>query len=299
MIQKNMFLPYIFILVWFSLALGGATENVNTKSYKTFSDYWYQGKAELNRFALQQVRYGEMREGDAVLVFVTEDFLPDKQVKYEYKPADEQPVSTLKLNFTRKFLTGIYPYSIMSSVFTPIDASNGKTLKVTTSVQEWCGHTFMQLNYRNGQYSSQLRSYFQAESDQDVKIGNVWLEDALWTQIRIDPQNLPKGDFEVLPGTQYLRLSHKKSVPQEAVAILEVETSNSKKQFVYTLRYKNIPRELSIRFDTEFPFQIQSWEESNGDGELKTTAIRTNTLLLDYWTKNGNQDVVYREELGL
>jgi hypothetical protein len=157
----------------------------------------------------------------------------------------------------------------------------------------------MQFNYRNNQYHGQLRSYFQTESDQDVKIGNVWLEDALWTQIRIDPQNLPNGEFDVLPGTQYLRLSHKKSIPQEAKAILEVETSNNKKQFLYTITYKNIARELSIRFDTEFPYQIQSWEESNGNGGLKTTAVRTNTMLLDYWTKNDNNDAVYREKLGL
>lgn len=274
-------------------------QNISAKPYASFSDYWYQGKAELNRFELKQVRYGQVREGNAVLVFVTEDFLPDTQVKYEYKPADEQPVSTLKLNFTRKFLTGIYPYSMMSSIFTPIDANQGKTLKVTTSVQEWCGHTYMQFNYRDAQYHGQLRSYFQAENDQDLKIGNVWLEDAMWTQIRIDPHNLPGGEFDVLPGTQYLRLSHKKSMPQKAYASLKMETRNNKKHFLYTLTYKNISRELLIRFDTEFPYQIQSWEESNGNGELKTTAVRTNTMLLDYWTKNDNDDVVYRDQLGL
>jgi len=31
-----------------------------------FSDYWRQGLAELNRYRLEQVRYGEVHEGDAV-----------------------------------------------------------------------------------------------------------------------------------------------------------------------------------------------------------------------------------------
>jgi len=39
-----------------------------------FSNYWYQGKAEVNVFDLQQSRYGEVRPGKAVMIFVTEDF---------------------------------------------------------------------------------------------------------------------------------------------------------------------------------------------------------------------------------
>lgn len=53
------------------------------RTSNSFLDYRYQGKAELNRFDLQQERYGEIREGDAVLIFVMEDFLPETQVKYE------------------------------------------------------------------------------------------------------------------------------------------------------------------------------------------------------------------------
>ncbi len=108
------------ILVWLLVPISPDNTGLTANTNSSFSDYWYQGKAELNRFELKQVRYGEIREGDAVLVFVTEDFLPETQVKYEYKPVSEQPVSALKLNFTRKFLTGVYPYSMMSSVFTPV-----------------------------------------------------------------------------------------------------------------------------------------------------------------------------------
>ena len=75
----------------------------------SFGDYWYQGEAELNRYDLKQFRYGEMRGGDAVLIFVTEDFLTDKQVKYEYGPKPESAATVLKMNATRKFITGIYP----------------------------------------------------------------------------------------------------------------------------------------------------------------------------------------------
>ncbi len=39
-----------------------------------FWSHWGDGKAELDGYALTQPRYGELREGTAVLIFVTEDF---------------------------------------------------------------------------------------------------------------------------------------------------------------------------------------------------------------------------------
>ena len=41
------------------------------------SDYWDRGQAEVARYDLVQTRYGEPREGHAVLVFVTEPFRTD------------------------------------------------------------------------------------------------------------------------------------------------------------------------------------------------------------------------------
>ena len=83
---------------------------------QAFNSYWHAGKAELSKYSLQQSRYGELHEGHAVLVFVTERMNPKKQVKADRPGADTVPV--LKLNATRKFNTGIYPYSVMTSVFT-------------------------------------------------------------------------------------------------------------------------------------------------------------------------------------
>ena len=46
-----------------------------------FKDYWYAGKAEISSYKLEQARYGELRDGTAALILVTEDFLPELQVK--------------------------------------------------------------------------------------------------------------------------------------------------------------------------------------------------------------------------
>jgi hypothetical protein len=264
-----------------------------------FKKYWNQGKAELTRYDLSQARYGEIHKGEAVLIFVTEPFLTDKQVKFESGDSSTA-VQVLKLNFTRKFYTGIYPYSLMTSVFTPVDYHKNRTLKVTTSSQEWCGSMFLQMNFRNNHYDAQVRSYFQTEGDQNLTVNTSWLEDEIWTRIRLAPETLPIGNIDLVPGSQYIRLWHQQLTAQKAVATLE-EEGNLR---TYSIEYANIKRKVQIQFEKAFPYAITAWEETQpggfGDSGLLTTrAVRTKSLLLDYWTKHNNKDAHYRNELGL
>jgi hypothetical protein len=122
-----------------------------------FKSYWYAGNAELTSYKLVQARYGELREGHATLIYVTEEFLPKIQVKADYPNATNVPV--LKLNAVKKFNTGIYPYSIMQSTFYPV-ANNQHAIKVSSSMQEWCGHVYTQLNNKS-QFEVVSHSYFQ------------------------------------------------------------------------------------------------------------------------------------------
>jgi len=110
-----------------------------------FKKYWYAGEAEITSYKLEQARYGEIREGSAVLIYVTEPFHNQKQVKADGNNQDNIPV--LKLNSTKKYLTGIYPYSIMNSTFYPVN-DDSHAIKVSFSSQEWCGHVYAQLNNR-------------------------------------------------------------------------------------------------------------------------------------------------------
>jgi len=266
-----------------------------------FGKYWYQGKAELTRYELNQARYGEMHAGEAVLIFVTEPFLADRQVKLE-RGDPSKGVSVLKLNSVRKFFTGIYPYSLMTSTFTPVSFSTNRTrtLKVASSSQEWCGQTFTQLNLRGGRYEGALRSYFEEEGDRAFGFDAGWLEDELWTRIRLAPETLPTGDVTVVPGLQYARLWHKEVRPEKARASVGAETNEN----VFTLDYSTIPRKLVIRFEKAFPYKIVSWEETqpggfDGSPLLTTKAVATRSLLLDYWKRHNNADAHFRKELGL
>ena len=273
----------------------------NTSSKKTipltseFKKYWYGGKAEISSFELEQVRYGEIRKGNAVQVFVTEPFLADKQVKANYSNPDNIPV--LKLNSTKKFLTGIYPYSIMTSTFSPVKQP-GHALKVSNSVQEWCGQVYTQLNNRDS-FEVLSHSYFESEGDQNLRLEKTVLEDEIWNMIRMRPDSLPVGDFEAIPAMEYLRLNHKDIQAYEVNASMNV----SEGIVNYSLDYPQLGRSLEISFSQDFPHQIEGWTESinrgSGSGTLTSKALRIKTIKTAYWRQNSNRDLILRDSLGL
>jgi hypothetical protein len=267
-----------------------------------FNKLWYDGQAEVTSYDLKQARYGEIHDGQAVMIFVTEPFSKSKQVKVDQQNGTDDETSVMKLNFTKKFNTGIYPYSMMTSVFTPIDAGRSdKTLKVTTTSQEWCGHTFTQLNMNGDKYDVMLRSYFESEGDQNIEVSNVLLEDGIWNLIRTSPADLPTGELEIVPGTQYQRLSHEAFEVRTANAVLSTEGELG----VYTITYPHNKRTLAISFQQNFPHTIEGWEETYTSGwgaqaqSLTTTATKKVGLRTAYWSKNGVMDAHWREKLGL
>jgi len=270
---------------------------------KQFNDYWYQGKAEITSYKLEQARYGEIHNGTAVLVYVTEDFSKDKQVKLDYPGrAGDDAVKVMKLNTTKKFNTGIYPYSIMESVFTPVNRKDSpNTIKATASSQEWCGHSFTQLNLNDEGYKIQLNSYFESEGDQIKQLPKVWLENELWNLIRIDPAQLPVGKIKVIPSLVFQRLKHVEM--EEVNAIARLDKSGGKNTFL--LKFPSLNRELSIHFDDKFPYAINGWEESYQSGwgssakTLSTKATKMKSILSPYWSKNSVADSHLRKELGL
>ena len=279
--------------------------NVGTHSRKQFNDYWYPNGAEISRFALKQARYGELHLGDAVLIFVTEAMNPRLQVKADHPKETDIPL--LKLNAMRKFYTGIYPYSIMTSVFAPIDVeSYPLPLKITFTSQEWCGQVFMQLNLKENQYQIQNRSYFESESDKNFTLNKELSEDALWTLIRIAPRRLPTGEFRLLLSTLYTRLLHRPFAAHNVVGSFSAVSGKSLEGNALVRYEVQIPEErrvLRITFEREFPYRIQEWKDTHSsifNNEVLTTqATRTHSIMTDYWNKHRNKDRALLQELGL
>jgi len=270
-----------------------APSKPKTQLSEEFKSYWYAGEAEITSYKLEQARYGEMRDGTAVLVFVTEDFLPDAQVKADNYSESNIPV--LKLNATKNFNTGIYPYSIMQSTFYPV-ANNEHAIKISASIQEWCGQVYTQINNRED-FEVMSHSYFQSEADQNFSIKKTWTENELWAKLRIDPKSLPSGELSIVPSLEFTRLKHKDIKAYNAHASLNGGT--------YTITYPELNRTLKISFNSEFPYEISGWEETMVSGfgstakTLTTKASKLASIKSAYWGKNNNADERLRETLKL
>lgn len=314
--KKITLLSCVFLLgfLTFFTLMGSNFESNNEKDTSSQSlpepvySYWKNNKTEISSFELKQVRYGEIREGRAVMIFVTEPFLPKLQVKFDGKETDEQFVDVLKLNLERTFNTGIYPYSLMTSVFTPFTTNPEHPYKITTSSQDWCGQSFFQLNNRDDSFEINSFSYFQQFGDENKNIEKSILEDELWNTIRLDLNALPLGDIEIIPSSQYLRFVHlePKALSAKAELISVTDDPTGKEIYSYNIQYLEHDRTLEILFEKEIPHKILGWKETyyplifSGEKKLMTTvASLIKTINLDYWKKNSNADSVYRKELGL
>ena len=277
------------------------------KNNVAVDNYWSQGKAEVNVYEVSQNRYQENHSGQLVSVFVTEDFLTDKQVKNE-RYINENSTWILKNIQLKKFTTGVYDYSLFNSVFTPINRNKfPKSLKVSASSQEWCGTMYTQFNLiLDTDYKVEHRSYFESEGDRVTRIKKSYLEDEVFTVLRMNPLLLPVGTVQLIPPANYIQLKHLQIKSYKAITSLipydkkEISGSNLMQ---YKIVYPELNRSIRIVFENKAPYKIMGWFEkfpSSFDGKSRTTSIILKTQkMLPYWRQNSLNDKYLREELGL
>ena len=264
-----------------------------------FNAYWYAGKAEIKTYNLSQARYGELHQGRATVIFVAQPFLKKKGVKPDNFKKSSDRIPVLKMNLLKKFGTGIYPYSMMLSTFTPLKEPQGLT-KASASGQEWCGHIFSQMNKRKNHYDVVSYSYFESEGDSQFELPTIFTEDEIWSRIRLDYKNLPQGEIDIIPGLYYTRLEQHKFKAEKANATLHIDKTES----IYTLSYPERKRTLAITFNTAFPHEVIRWEETYADKRapnkrLTTTAILDQSKNIDYWNYSAEKHKSIRKELGV
>lgn len=268
--------------------------------------YWSDGLAEINRYELSQNRYNNIHDGHVIQVFVTEDFLTDKQVKNESYQSNKS-TSVLKRIETRHFNTGIYDYNMFSSAFTPFDVINyPKAIKITSTSQEWCGTTFTQLNSTNKGYKHTFNSYFEGEGDKISNIKNAVTEEELFTKLRMNPDLLPIGNFDLIPSSIVARLLHLKSKSVKSIGKVknysgqDFDGDNLKS---YTINTPELNRTVEIVYESDVPYKIVGWTDtypSIFDKKQRTTIAKlTHQIKEAYWSLNGKQDQNKRALLGL
>jgi hypothetical protein len=263
-----------------------------------FNTYWFAGKAELCSYDYTINRYDEPRTGYCVFVFVTEDLSKNKQVKLDNATqAGSDKVPVLKLNALQKFQTGIYDYSLMNSLFTPIDINNyPHSLKTTTTVQDWCGHVFTQMNLKGNKYHVKSFSYFEIEGDKESDTeGGAMLEDEIFTRLRINPESLPNKKIKIVPNLTYTRLRHKPIEAENASIEIKDEAAGVKSCIV---NYPDIKRRLVVSFEAFSPHKILGFTEFDGE-KIMSEAKLKKSMMSDYWAKHDLKSDPLRKELGL
>lgn len=271
-----------------------------------FWKHWGDGQAELSGYRLTQPRYGVLRAGTAVLIYVTEDFSDALRVKADpgrHPATDVFPV--LKLNFVRDFQTGIYDYNVLTSTFARI-APGWPVAKISFSSQEWCGHVYHQLLPRAGRIAGVFHSYFDSEADgsDDLPLPEGGLfEDQLpilvrgWLTEYVKPGQSRSVPF--LPSLLSARLEHRAlawgraTVSRSAQPVSVRVPAGTFQVSRWTVAVKGGP---TLTYDVEIssPYRLLRWASDRGEEGLLLKTAR-----LAYWKLNGPGGEAALKELGL
>lgn len=274
-----------------------------------FWEQWADGRAELAGYQLTQARYGELRQGEAVLVTVTETFAHGPRVKSDGGHPDEYPV--IKLNEVRDFQTGIYDYNLMTSTFLPLDGrtSRGLPTKLSFSMQEWCGHVYEQLVVDPAGAGLQARhvghSYFDGEADRqevlDLPEGTVAL-DAMPLLVRgLVGELVAPGQSVERPAVdrlQDLRMQHRPLRLQTARITRQAEPvrvevpAGAYEVERWTVEAGGLVTTFEV--DVQPPHVLVGWTRSDGERGALTGVERRR-----YWQEQGEGDEALRASLGL
>jgi hypothetical protein len=266
-----------------------------------FWQHWGDGKAELSGYSITTMRYGQARKGKTALIYVTEPHDKRSLIKDDRAGGDNK-LNVIKLNHTLTFDTGIYPYSVMTSVFTPVDAYDKlerfSPSKIALSAQEWCGHVYHKVVPQTGVMRSSIRSYFasEGETEESVKVGDkVIYEDALLIQLReLDGAFAGGGNWsgKLVPTLWATRKAHRALRPVDATITRSEAQVGGKTVSRFVLAYGSITRTFDI--EKASPRRVLGWTVS--DGEVATLL---KTTRLPYWSLHNNGQESERAKLGL
>ncbi|MEE8458270.1 MAG: hypothetical protein V3S08_00270 [Phycisphaerales bacterium] len=278
-----------------------------------FNTHWRDGKAELDGYRWSVTRYGQERDGQAVMIFVTEPFSDARRVKADdpsKNPADTFEV--LKLNLARDFQTGIYDYNTMTSVFARSD--DFQPVKVSFTSGEWCGHVYEELIVDPDTIDQRLFSYFEGESatrDIPGKRDGIVGDNLFIVLSGLRGPYLRAGEKRTvpfLPGAFARRLQHRSLAWTTAEIERLAETqavevpAGTFTADVYVVRTNG--REGRFFVEAEAPHRIIRWQwRSSGTDrraqEAAETGELTGTLRVEYWQRHANGDERLLDDLGL
>lgn len=301
--EEGIFSPSVTTSIARPLTSGIQASAPRLQPGAAFLERWRDGKGELSGYQVTTMRYGAPREGQMVLIYVTEPMDRRTWVKDDtgQVPAEHR-AEVLKLNHVLKFRTGIYDYSVMTSVFSPYVGESREPFapaKISLSSQEWCGHVYQQIHPKGDHFVSELHSYFTREGNSveltPTKPFTLY-EDALWIQLReLDGPFNEGRDWtgSLVPSLWWMRKTHRQTGPVPATITRSTATLADG---ATVTRFVVKHSELTRTFDVEqaAPRRVLGWRSSEGDG-----AELLKTSRLAYWQLNGSGGEAHLAELGL
>lgn len=232
---------------------------INQETNKTFNDYWKNGKIEITKYELKE---DSISVGEGSLAF---------SIDYVEGVNKTDSIQTLHSDFTGKIHQENYDYSAMTSTYLPLNLTiRPHVMKVINSVQEPTGNSFLALSQIPKYYEIIAKNTFKEKTKEHFVLERKNLEDELWSKVRMNPDDLPTGDIEMIPSFAYWQSVRKLPNIYEAKAELKDYTATEftgKKLKIYTLDYPDLKRNLSIIFESEFPFEIVGWKRIS-DGKV-------------------------------
>ena len=233
---------------------------INQETNKTFTDYWKNGKTETIKYDLKE---DSIIVGEGSLTF---------NIDYIEGVNKTDSIQVLHSDFIGKIHKENYDYSAMTSVYLPLNLSlRPHAMKVINSVQEPSGNSFLELTQIPKSYEIVSKNTFKEKTKEQFILERQHLEDELWAKIRMNPNDLPTGDIEIITSFSYWQSARKSPSVYEAKAELKnyVGTEfTGKKLKIYSLDYPDLKRNLSIVFEGNFPFEIVGWKRVSEGEEI-------------------------------
>ena len=225
---------------------------INQEKNKALTDYWQNGKIETTKYELKE---DSITVGEGSLTF---------SIDYVEGVNNTDSIQVLHSDFTGKIHKENYDYSAMTSSYLPLNLTlRPHAMKVINSVQEPEGNSFLTLSQIPKSYEIIAKNTFQEKLKEHYILERQHLEDELWAKIRMNPNDLPTGDIEIIPSFAYWQSVRKSPSIYEAKAELKDYTGTEftgKKLQLYSLDYPDLKRNLSIIFESDFPFEIVGWK---------------------------------------
>jgi hypothetical protein len=271
-----------------------------------FDRLWYDGNAEISVYSLKENRYDQIRNGQRILVFVTEPLRRTTLIKPDTLLPEGERYDVLKLNDIRKFTTGIYDYSVLTSVFSGVKAYGRvplmRAVKVSFGSQEWCGNVFEIMKRTDPGIGVELYSYFESDGEPETTLipsGDVIFEDNLWVLIReLKGPFITEGtsnDFQLVPSSWQRRKRHV-PIRMETVTISKKDGSRVSTPYgrfacsVFVWEYDG--KKTQVWVEREWPRKIVKWRDADG-----STGVLASSARKPYWKLHGNEDLSLRKEL--